>query len=90
MKKMDLNMKLLVGGVLLVLIPLMVVGGFSAVRSSQALQQNAREESEQIAGSLAEMAHMVLLEELKIVKQLSAYPTVVAVADKQATGSVPA
>ncbi|MDI9570345.1 MAG: methyl-accepting chemotaxis protein [Pseudomonadota bacterium] len=87
MKKMTLNRKLLVGGVLLVLIPLLVVGIFSAVRSSQALQRNAREQSEQIAGSLAGMAQMVLLEELKIVKELSAYPAVVALADKQAGGA---
>ncbi|MFA5181130.1 MAG: methyl-accepting chemotaxis protein [Syntrophales bacterium] len=86
MKKMTLSMKLLVGGVLVVLIPLLVVGAFSAFRSSQALERNAKEQAEQIAGSLAGMVQMVLLEELKIVKELSASNAVVEAAGKVSSG----
>ncbi|HAJ27865.1 MAG TPA: methyl-accepting chemotaxis protein [Syntrophus sp. (in: bacteria)] len=83
---MTLKMKLLVGGVLVVLIPLLVVGTFSAVRSSQALEKAAHEQAEQIAGSLAGMVQLVLLEELKIVKELSAGNAVVAAASKVSSG----
>ena len=86
MKKMTLKMKLLVGGVLVVLIPLLVVGTFAAFRSSQALERNAKEQAEQIAGSLAGMVQLVLLEELKIVKELSASNAVVEAARKVSSG----
>ncbi|MCX5829677.1 MAG: methyl-accepting chemotaxis protein [Deltaproteobacteria bacterium] len=86
MKKMTLKMKLLVGGVLVVLIPLLVVGAFSAIRSSQALEKNAKEQAAQIAGSLAGMVQMVLMEELKIVKELSANNAVVEAAGKVSSG----
>ncbi len=86
MKKMTLKMKLLVGGVLVVLIPLLVVGTFSAIRSSLALENSAKEQAEQIAGSLAGMVQLVLMEELKIVKELSATNAVVAAAGKVSSG----
>jgi len=86
MKKMTLSMKLVVGGVLVVLIPLLVVGAFSAFKSSQALERNAKEQAVQIAGSLANMVQLVLLEELKIVKELSANSTVVEAARKASNG----
>jgi len=87
MKNMSLKMKLLVGGVLIVLIPLLFIGSFSAFRSARALEQSAREQAEQIAGTLASMVQLVLLEELKVVKQLSANDTAVETARKVSGGA---
>mgnify|MGYP000929689560 CR=1 FL=1 len=87
MKKMTLRMKLLLGGILAVLIPLLVVGVFSAVRSSQSLEKEALARSERIADSLAAMVQMVLKEELKLVHELAAMPETVAAASKYSAGS---
>ncbi len=90
MKNLSLKMKLLVGGVLIVLIPLLVIGGFSAFRSTRALEQSAKEQAEHIAGSLASMVQLVLLEELKVIKQLSANDSAVETARKVSGGGLAA
>ncbi|MCX5856397.1 MAG: methyl-accepting chemotaxis protein [Deltaproteobacteria bacterium] len=71
MKKMKLGTKLLCGGVLVVLIPLLVVGIFAAVKSSQALRDAAREQSSLVARSLASMVQVDMTEQLNITKTLA-------------------
>ena len=71
MKQMKLSSKLLLGGVLVVLIPLLVVGIFAAVKSSQALGEAAREQSTLVARSLASMVQVDMTEQLNIAKTLA-------------------
>ena len=49
MKRTSLRTKLLTGGILIVLIPLLVVGIFSAYKSSTALQDISLEQSVNVA-----------------------------------------
>jgi methyl-accepting chemotaxis protein len=71
MKQMKLSSKLLLGGVLVVLIPLLVVGIFAAVKSSQALGEAAREQSTLVARSLASMVQIDMTEQLNIAKAIA-------------------
>jgi methyl-accepting chemotaxis protein len=71
MKKMKLSTKLLFGGIMVVLIPLLVVGVFAAWKSSQALGGAAKEQSTLIARSLAGMVQADMTEQLNIAKTLA-------------------
>ena len=71
MKKMTLGTKLLCGGVLVVLIPLLVVGVFTSYKSSQALGNAAMEQSALVSRSLANMIQTDMAEQLNIVKTLA-------------------
>ena len=71
MKTMKLGSKLMLGGVLCVLIPLLVVGIFAAYKSSQALGDAAREQSTLVAKSLAGMVQVDMTEQLNIAKTLA-------------------
>ncbi len=71
MKKRSLGFKLIVGGILVVLIPLSIVGVFSAVRSAKALSDAAREEAGVVAKDQAVMVQLVLGEEIKLVSEFA-------------------
>ncbi len=71
MKQMKLSSKLLLGGVLVVLVPLLVVGIFAAMKSSQALGDAAREQSTLVARSLASMVQVDMTEQLNIAKAMA-------------------
>jgi len=74
MKRTSLRTKLLTGGILIVLIPLLVVGIFSAYKSSMALQDISLEQSVNVAKNLAAMVQMTLLEEIKMLTAFSVDP----------------
>lgn len=80
MKKRTLEFKLLLGGILIVLIPLLVTGIFSTVKSSKALENTAMGQSEQIAKSLGNMVQLVLQEEIKMVSNVASNNTVIEAA----------
>jgi len=82
MQNKTLRFKLVLSGIIIVLIPLLVVGVFSALKASRALEQTAKEEMTEIAKSTAAMADMVMQEEIKIVKTLASRGDVVAAAAK--------
>jgi len=86
MKKRSLGFKLLVGGVLAVLIPLLIVGVFSAIRSSKALSDSAKNQAHNIARDLSGMIQLVLAEEVKIVSGLAVRDDVVGAVTKAAAG----
>lgn len=71
MKKKTLGFKLLFGGILVVLIPLLSVGIFASWKSSQALGDAAKEQSALVAKSLAGMVQTDMAEQLNIVKALA-------------------
>ncbi len=90
MKKRSLGFKLLVGGVLAVLIPLLIVGVFAAIRSSNALGDSAKNQAQNIARDLSGMVQLVLAEEAKIVLGLAVRDDVVNAEAKAAAGGAEA
>jgi len=86
MKEKSLNFKMTVGGALAVLVPLLVVGSFSAVKSERALMDAATEQAAHIANELAGSVQMAFQEEVKMVSALGAQNEIVAVAAKVTAG----
>jgi len=71
MKRMTLNFKLISGGIVAVLIPLLVVGIFAMVKASNALDAAARDRAMKGAHNLANMVQEVLATELKVAGELA-------------------
>ncbi|MCX5820064.1 MAG: methyl-accepting chemotaxis protein [Deltaproteobacteria bacterium] len=71
MKQKTLGFKMIFGGILVVLIPLLTVGIFASWKSSQALGDAAKEQSALLAKSLADAVQMGMMEQLNIVKTLA-------------------
>jgi len=86
-KKMSLNLKLVVGGVLVVLVPLLVVGTFSAWKSSESLSNIAENQAEIVAKNLSTMVQTALAEEMKLVAGLAADPAIIEAASGKADGA---
>ncbi len=80
MKERSLNFKMTLGGVLAVLVPLLVVGAFSAFKSEKALMNAATEQAAHIANELAASVQTIFLEEIKLVNSLAVKNDIVAVA----------
>jgi methyl-accepting chemotaxis protein len=87
MKKRSLSFKLMVGGALAVLIPLLVVGVFAILKSGSSLEQQAMMQSVEVAKGLANMADLAVREEMKIASQLALRDTVIDAAGKHAKGN---
>ena len=87
MKKMTLGFKLVGGGVIAVLVPLLVVGIFAALKSSGAIESLALSQSMEIAKGLANMSQLAIQEELKIVSQLAQRDSIIEAAAAHARGS---
>ena len=91
MKRGTLAFKLVIGGTLAVVIPLIIVGFFSAWKSSNALEAEARRSSLEIAKGLSNMANLVLKEKIMLVSELALRADIIeaagkASADGSATG----
>ncbi len=82
MKDKSLNFKLVFGGIIAVLIPVLVIGAFSVNRSSGGLRALSEEQVLNLAMDLADMTNLILLEELKQVKQLGVAQTTVTALEK--------
>jgi methyl-accepting chemotaxis protein len=87
MKKRSLSFKLMAGGALAVLIPLLIVGVFAIIKSGSSLEQQAMMQSVEVAKGLANMADLAVREEMKIASQLALRDTVIDAAGKHAKGN---
>ncbi len=87
MKKRSLSFKLIAGGTLAVLIPLLIVGIFAIFKSGSSLEQQAMMQSTEVAKGLANMADLAVREEMKIASQLALRDTVIDAAVKHAKGN---
>jgi methyl-accepting chemotaxis protein len=88
MKNRSLNFKLLAGGSLCVLLPLLAFAIFSDRQLSKDLMTSNEENVSNIAKNLSNLTQMVLQEEIKIARDLSVGNTTVEVAAKvAATGA---
>ncbi|MEE9910632.1 MAG: methyl-accepting chemotaxis protein [Deltaproteobacteria bacterium] len=80
MSKRSLKFKMIAIGVLAVLVPLIVVGGFSIYRSMNALEDVSKSQSMEVAKGLAHMANLAVQEEMKIITQAAQRDVVIATA----------
>ncbi len=87
MKKRSLNFKLMTGGILVVLIPLLVVGVFSAWKSSEALSDIAENQAEIVAKNVSGLIGMALTEEMKLIAGLAADPAIAEAAAGKTDGA---
>ncbi|HMA67393.1 MAG TPA: methyl-accepting chemotaxis protein [Desulfosalsimonadaceae bacterium] len=71
MKAKSLRFKLIAGGALAVLIPLLAVGYFAVTKSSGALAHLGREQVLNLSKDLSDMTQLVLQEEVKLVEGIS-------------------
>lgn len=85
MKKLSLRTKMLVGGVLLTLVPLVVLGVFAYLEASQGLQKEGYRKSLHLAKLLAQATNTALAEKLNMAKALALTKQV-----RQAAGAEPA
>ena len=85
MKKMALGTKMTIGGVLMVIIPLVLVGWFSINKASDGLETLANGQAEALSSKLADMAQLTLLEELKTAKAIAAESLVINTATQVAS-----
>lgn len=82
MGKLSLRLKLMAGGILAVVIPLVIVGGYSAYKAGNALEELALSQSVEVAKTLAHTADITLQEEMKIAAQVAARDIVIDAAAK--------
>jgi len=71
MKARTLGVKLVLGGILIVAVPLLVAGIISAVKSSNAFEEVARSHAVDTARHIADAVKLVLSKEMKIAVNLS-------------------
>ncbi|HOM07630.1 MAG TPA: methyl-accepting chemotaxis protein [Syntrophales bacterium] len=72
MKRVSLGLKMMVGGLLIVLVPLLIVGVFAIYKSSQAIENYAGTALVNVAKSTAEMVNTALKGEQKLIAGLAA------------------
>jgi len=82
MKKRTLGFKLTFGGIMLVLIPIVVIGGFALYKATGALEDMARGQAVQIAKNISDMIEVALKEEMKVASHLAVQPYVIEAASK--------
>jgi len=87
-RDLKLGVKLVAGGLLLVLVPLIVVGAISLQKAADALLNRARGEVYQVAEDLASMTEMVMEAELKFVRGMGLTPLVQEASQKVADQGV--
>ena len=88
MKKMTLKTKLIIGGIMIVLIPLVVTGFFSIKKASNALLDAGKFQAKQIAQDTANMTQLVLEEERKYAMSMAVEPGIVGAATKTHTSGI--
>ena len=76
MKQRSLKFKLIVGGVLAAIIPLMVVGLFSINKSSTALLSLAKGQVQMVAHNMSAMVDVAMTQEIKFAKGLAVDPII--------------
>ncbi len=88
MKKRSLGFKLIFGGIVIVLVPVLVVGLYSLSKSSNALTKLSKGQAMLTAHNLADMVDLVLSEEANITKSLGSRVTVKAAVRKVKSSGV--
>jgi len=87
MKNWSLRFKMITGGTIAMLVPLLVMGIFSIYKSSDALEALSQSQSVEVAKGLAHMANLAVREEMKIASQIALSSTVIEAAALYARGA---
>jgi len=87
MKKRSLRFKMILGGVLVVFVPLMIVGNIASYKARTGIKEMAKSQTMEIAKGLAHMVDLAVQEELKIAVQTAQRDVVIAAAEKSAQGA---
>jgi methyl-accepting chemotaxis protein len=82
MKKRSLKFKLILGGIMAVVIPVLFVGIFAINTASNALMDAGKSQVQQVAQDLAAMAEVTIDQEVKLAKQMAVNPVVIDAAAK--------
>jgi methyl-accepting chemotaxis protein len=82
MKKKSLTFKLVLGGIMAVVIPVLFVGIFAVNTSSNALLTAGKTQARQVAQDLATMAEMTINQEVKLAQQMAVNPLIIDAAVK--------
>ena len=80
MKVSSIRFRLIAGGIILVLLPLLVVGLLSISKSSTALSELSKKQAESVAADLVSLTDAILREEIKLAEVFAADPEVAKVA----------
>jgi methyl-accepting chemotaxis protein len=84
-RKLALNTKMTIGGIVLLAVPLIIVGVIAYFRAAEAITKEAQSRSALTAKLLANSTQKILLEELEKAKGLAASHSAIAAAHKIAT-----
>ncbi len=82
MKRRSLGFKLILGGILLVLAPILAIGLYSMTQSADALTRIAKEQALMAAYRMADLADMVFREEAKFLREMASSAAVRSAAVK--------
>jgi methyl-accepting chemotaxis protein len=82
MRKLALGTRLVLGGIIVVLVPLLIIGLFANFKASSALTELSEEQAANVAAKLADMAQVALSRDLKLAKELSLEKTTTETAVK--------
>ncbi|HOV86929.1 MAG TPA: methyl-accepting chemotaxis protein [Syntrophobacteraceae bacterium] len=87
MRKLTLGTRLTLGGIVIVVVPLLIIGLFAIMKASNALTALSREQAANVTAKLADMTQVALSSELKVVKELSQEPLIIDTAAKVAAAN---
>lgn len=76
MRKLTLGTRLTLGGILVVLVPLVIIGVLAVFKASDALTELSREQAGMVAAKLADMTQVAMSEQLRTSKSLALDHTV--------------
>jgi methyl-accepting chemotaxis protein len=86
MRKLKLGTRLTLGGIIIVIVPLVITGLFSIMKASNALTALSNEQAANVATELADMTNVAISAELKIVQELSQEKQTVETATRATEG----
>lgn len=81
MKTKTLGFKIIVGGFLIVLIPMLVVGTFASLKSESVIETLSVDRAVSLAKSLSEMVQLGMTEQLTIIKSVASNVEVISAAE---------
>jgi methyl-accepting chemotaxis protein len=83
MKNLSLRSKMVLGGILIVLVPLVIVGTVTFINSSRTLEEISKVQTVQIAESLSKMVQLAIERELNVLHAIAKDPFVIDAASRQ-------
>jgi methyl-accepting chemotaxis protein len=86
MKKRSLGYKMIVGGITIVLIPLVTVGVFSSWKAQTVIENLSKDRATSIAKDLSDMVQVGMTEQLNIIKAIGANSEIIAGAEQLKAG----